>query len=95
MDALALLCTLHADGPATLKRLRRAGCTSLERLDAFEPEELELLKQLDGEAQPGVQKSILGLAKDSTKLHERQQTRMEQLRSGLNASYVEIQQFPD
>lgn len=32
MDAMALLCTLHADGPATLKRLRQAGCTSLDLL---------------------------------------------------------------
>jgi len=47
MDALALLCTLHADGPATLKRLRRAGCTSLERLDAFEPEELAGLLEVE------------------------------------------------
>src|SRR5262245_23744500 len=37
MDTLALLCNLHADGPATLQRLRRAGCESLaalRRLDA-------------------------------------------------------------
>jgi hypothetical protein len=37
MDAMALLCTLHADGPATLKRLRQAGCDSIGavgRLDA-------------------------------------------------------------
>lgn len=32
MDALALLCTLHADGPTTLRRLRDAGCGSLEEL---------------------------------------------------------------
>ena len=32
MDALALLCTLHADGPATLKRLRAAGCPDPTRL---------------------------------------------------------------
>lgn len=32
MDGLALLCTLHADGPATLKRLRGAGCGDLEAL---------------------------------------------------------------
>ena len=32
MDALALLCTLHADGPATLKRLRAMGCGSLALL---------------------------------------------------------------
>lgn len=37
MDTLALLCNLHADGPATLQRLRRAGFESigaLQRLDA-------------------------------------------------------------
>lgn len=37
MDTLALLCNLHADGPATLQRLRRAGCetlAALRRLDA-------------------------------------------------------------
>ena len=32
MDALALLCTLHADGPTTLKRLRRSGCEDLSSL---------------------------------------------------------------
>jgi hypothetical protein len=32
MDGLALLCTLHADGPATLKRLRNAGCANLTAL---------------------------------------------------------------
>lgn len=32
MDALALLCNLHADGPFTLQRLRRAGCDSLAAL---------------------------------------------------------------
>lgn len=37
MDTLALLCNLHADGPATLLRLRRSGCESLgalRRLDS-------------------------------------------------------------
>ena len=29
MDALALLCTLHADGPATWRKLSDAGCASL------------------------------------------------------------------
>lgn len=29
MDALALLCNLHADGPLTLQRLRRLGCESI------------------------------------------------------------------
>ena len=46
MDALALLCTLHADGPTTLKRLRAAGCPSLEALLGFEAEELARLIDL-------------------------------------------------
>ena len=40
MDALALLCTLYGDGPATLERLREAGCASLAGLEELEPEEL-------------------------------------------------------
>jgi hypothetical protein len=40
MDVLALLCTLHADGPATWRRLRENGCLSLAELARFEPEEL-------------------------------------------------------
>jgi hypothetical protein len=32
MDTLALLCNLHAEGPATLQRLRRSGCESLAGL---------------------------------------------------------------
>lgn len=32
MDALALLCTLHADGPTTLKRLRELDCSALRGL---------------------------------------------------------------
>jgi len=40
MDALALLCTLHADGPATWRRLRDHGCQSLPELARFEPAEL-------------------------------------------------------
>ena len=40
MDTLALLCNLHADGPATLQRLRRAGCESLLALRRFEPASL-------------------------------------------------------
>lgn len=38
MDAMALLCTLHADGPATLKRLRQAGCATLEALERLDAE---------------------------------------------------------
>ncbi len=37
MDTLALLCNLHADGPATLHRLRRVGCESLGSLLQLDP----------------------------------------------------------
>lgn len=40
MDALALLCNLYGDGPATLKRLRSAGCDSFGALDDLEPDQL-------------------------------------------------------
>jgi len=43
MDALALLCTLHADGPTTWRRLRESGCRSLAELARFEAEELALI----------------------------------------------------
>jgi len=46
MDALALLCNLHADGPFTLQRLRRSGCESLGVLLELSP--LELANYLDG-----------------------------------------------
>lgn len=32
MDAMALLCNLHADGPTTLRSLRAGGCTTLDEL---------------------------------------------------------------
>ncbi|MEM6674328.1 MAG: hypothetical protein AAF726_15895, partial [Planctomycetota bacterium] len=34
MDALALLCTLHADGPTSLKQLRARGCGDIQALVA-------------------------------------------------------------
>ncbi|MEY2786432.1 MAG: hypothetical protein RL277_2644 [Planctomycetota bacterium] len=40
MDALALLCTLHADGPSTLQRLKAAGCSSLADLGKLEEQRL-------------------------------------------------------
>lgn len=40
MEALALLCTLHADGPASLRRLRRAGCASIQQLETLASAEL-------------------------------------------------------
>lgn len=44
MDGLALLCALHADGPQSLRKLRRSGCPSLETVATFDVERLaELL----------------------------------------------------
>src|SRR5258705_2559481 len=43
MDAMALLCMLHADGPATLRNLRQAGCSSLESVETMEEERLSKL----------------------------------------------------
>ena len=40
MDALALLCTLHADGPATWRRLRESDCHALSDLARLQPAEL-------------------------------------------------------
>ena len=41
MDALALLCTLHADGPTTLGALRQQGCRALDDLPGMDPDLLE------------------------------------------------------
>ncbi|MEW6073656.1 MAG: helix-hairpin-helix domain-containing protein [Planctomycetota bacterium] len=43
MDALALLCNLHADGPTTLHRLRVAGFDSLDDVARWDPGELATL----------------------------------------------------
>src|SRR5262245_40076537 len=43
MDALALLCNLYGDGPATLRRLREAGCASVASLDGIPAEDLALI----------------------------------------------------
>ncbi len=40
MDPLALLCTLHADGPRTLRRLQREGFDSLDHLLETAPDSL-------------------------------------------------------
>ncbi len=45
MDALALLCNLHAEGPRTLQRLRRISCESLTALLQADP--AELARELD------------------------------------------------
>jgi hypothetical protein len=52
MDGLALLCTLHADGPQTLKRLRGAGCADLTALLELPITELALAL----EVAPGAQR---------------------------------------
>ncbi len=52
MDGLALLCALHADGPQSLRRLRRSGCPSLEAVTTLEVERLaELLASSPSAAQ--------------------------------------------
>ncbi len=43
MDALALLCNLHADGPTTLHHLRTGGCESILDVMELDTEELEAL----------------------------------------------------
>lgn len=43
MDALALLCNLHADGPTSLRRLRRGGVDSLDALARTSSERLAAL----------------------------------------------------
>ena len=40
---MALLCTLHADGPKTLRILREAGCTTVEKLRSLESDRLARL----------------------------------------------------
>lgn len=52
MDGLALLCALHADGPQSLRKLRRSGCPSLESVASFDVERLaELLASTPNAAQ--------------------------------------------
>ncbi len=43
IDRMALLCTLHADGPKTLRLLREAGCTDLDKLGTLGPDRLAKL----------------------------------------------------
>ena len=40
MDSLALICNLYGDGPATLRRLRDAGCGDLDGVASAPPEKL-------------------------------------------------------
>ena len=64
MEALALLCTLHADGPATLQRLRRGGCPDLAAVEALPAEELARLVGISASA-------ARRLAREATLLRER------------------------
>ncbi|MEM9380155.1 MAG: hypothetical protein AAGB93_09440 [Planctomycetota bacterium] len=47
MDALALLCTLHADGPTSLKRLRTGGCGTIATLVERTPEDVAALLEIE------------------------------------------------
>jgi hypothetical protein len=47
MDGLALFCTLHADGPATLRVLREAGCADLSGVEALGAERLADLLEIE------------------------------------------------
>ncbi len=52
MDALALLCTLHADGPRTTRRLRHLGVHTLDALREMPIEELaDALESSNGAAE--------------------------------------------
>ncbi len=59
MDALALLCTLHADGPATLKRLRARGYSDLVALIQRSADELSA----DLDVEPAYARRLLREAK--------------------------------
>ncbi|MBK7876881.1 MAG: hypothetical protein IPJ77_14240 [Planctomycetes bacterium] len=61
MDAMALLCTLHADGPATLKRLRQAGCSTLEALEVLDAERIASLLACTPASARRLQKEARGL----------------------------------
>jgi hypothetical protein len=62
MDALALLCTLHADGPTTLRRLRDAGCGSIEDLGIVRAERLAELLGVSPAAARRFMREAAGLA---------------------------------
>lgn len=62
MDALALLCNLHADGPATLHRLRRAGCESIPALEDLSLGELAEQLRTDEEGARRFQREAALLA---------------------------------
>ena len=50
MDTLALLCNLHAEGPATLRKLRELGCKSIDDLTRLPVETITSLLEARGDA---------------------------------------------
>lgn len=64
MDALALLCTLHADGPTTLRRLRQVGCSTIQGVEALPIEQL-------AEILAGTPAAARRFCREARALHER------------------------
>ena len=50
MDSLALLCNLYGDGPATLRRLRDAGCQECDDIERLQLDELARVLEATREA---------------------------------------------
>ncbi|HIG86848.1 MAG TPA: helix-hairpin-helix domain-containing protein [Planctomycetes bacterium] len=81
MEALALLCTLHADGPSTLKRLRRGGCNSLRAVEDLPAEELARL---------------VGISASTARRFVREATNLRQrLAPGEEAPSLDVEEVPE
>jgi len=75
MDDLALLCNLYGDGPATLKRLREAGCGTIEVLERIAPEELaEIVGTTPAAARRFLREARLLGERTGTRLLEEEET---------------------
>jgi hypothetical protein len=78
MDAMALLCTLHADGPATLKRLRQAGWDSIDAVAKIDADRLaELLGTTPAAARRFAREAAHLCARLDTGLLEREPRNLE------------------
>ncbi len=64
MDALALLCTLYAEGPVTLARLRQADCATIEQVIAMDASSLARIL-------PGTEPTAQRLQREARNLCER------------------------
>jgi len=81
MEALALLCTLHADGPSTLKRLRRGGCNSLRAVEGLPAEELA---------------KLVGISASTARRFVREATNLRQrLVPGEEAPALDVEEVPE